>query len=102
MKLGNRMVSNKIVTLIWRDAASTDAWHEAKDGDNPTGAMCCTTGYLIAETAHDLVITHTLAPDNEGKWDTCCSLAIPKCCVYEVYECKNYAKKIQRIKKTPV
>ncbi len=96
MRVGRMDIGNKVVTVVWRDAASKDDWHSTSDPEGASGSVVCTTGYLISESPADIVISHTLAPSGKNEWDTCCAIAIPKSCILEAYESAEYASTLRK------
>lgn len=99
MRVGNLDIGNKLVTVVWRDAASKDDWHSTTDNDGASGCVVCTTGYLISETKADLVVSHTLTPSGKGEWETCCAIAIPKGCIIDAFESVGFANTLKRKKR---
>lgn len=67
------------VKVDWHDAYSIEEWTAAAEMAVQSH-LCETSGYLIAESNHYIVIAATVAPNGEG-WDVSNIMAIPRGCI---------------------
>lgn len=66
----------KLVRVHWLDAYSDGGWKEA--GDEPRDAPCISVGHLVSETKKYVRLAATVSVDDDGKWHTNATMAIPR------------------------
>jgi hypothetical protein len=66
----------RLVRVHWLDAYSDGGWKDASE--EPKDSPCISVGYLVSETKKYVRLAATVSVDDDGKWHTNATMAIPR------------------------